>query len=227
MAFFPREFYTPAANTGFHPLFRLLDDFDTYSRQGNTNANGNGRHRRAHLQTFQPKFDVREIDDAYELHGELAGLNKQDVHIEFTDPQTLIVRGRIERTYSAGTPPAALEATKMSGAITEGKEEPEKNDHHATVEDAVDEEDASSTATPEATPATTVAEIAKPEKEEQTAAPKAKYWVSERSVGEFSRTFTFPGRIDQDAVSAKLEDGILTVRVPKAPKHEARRINIA
>jgi HSP20 family molecular chaperone IbpA len=219
MAFFPREFYGPT-NTGFHPLFRLLDDFDTYSRQ----SNGNGHHRKGHLPSFQPKFDVRELEEAFELHGELAGLNKQDVSIEFTDPQTLVVRGRIERTYQAGTPPAGLEGAKMSGAITEAGEETKKNDHHATVEDAADDEDGSTTA--EATPATTVAEVAKPQQEEKSA-PKAKFWVSERSVGDFSRTFTFPGRIDQDNVTAKLDDGILTVRVPKAPKHEARRINIA
>jgi HSP20 family molecular chaperone IbpA len=217
MAFFPRELY--GGNSGLTPLFRLLDDFDTYSRQSHPQ-----RHHRHHVPTFQPRFDVREVEGAYELHGELAGLNKKDVQIEFTDPQTLVVRGRVERSYTAGTPPADLaEGTEMSGAIAEDAEQgattPTKKDHQATVEDeSYDVID---------TPATTVAEVekAEPEKESKPA-DKSKYWVSERSIGEFSRTFSFAQRIEQDGVSAKLENGILTVRVPKSPKHEARRIDI-
>jgi HSP20 family molecular chaperone IbpA len=224
MAFFPRELY--GSNAGFTPLFRLLDDFDSYSRQA---GNGHHRHHRGHIPTFQPKFDVREVDDAYELHGELAGMNKKDVQIEFTDPQTLVVRGRIDRSYAAGTPPAGLvEDTQMSGAITEGGDDKASGtstpptaakDHQPTVEDESE--------VGEVTPATTVAEVAKPEPEkEKKPADKAKYWVSERSVGEFSRTFNFPVRVDQEGVTARFEDGILSVRVPKAPKHEARRIAI-
>lgn len=44
---------------------------------------------------------------------------------------------------------------------------------------------------------------------------KPNYWVSERSVGEFHRTFTFPSRVDNEGVKAKLKDGILSVTVPK------------
>jgi HSP20 family molecular chaperone IbpA len=213
MAFFPRELY--GANNSFTPLFRFLDDFDNYNKQTHPH-----RHHRGHIPTFQPKFDVREVEDAYELHGELAGMDKKDVHLEFTDPQTLLVRGRIERSYTAGTPPAGLlEETKMSGAITEGGEE--KKAHKVTVEDETDD------GSP--TPATTTAdEVEKhePEKESKKT-DKAKYWVSERSIGEFSRSFSFPVRINQDGVTAKLDNGILSVHVPKAPKHEARKIDVA
>ena len=54
----------------------------------------------------------------------------------------------------------------------------------------------------------------------------AKYWLTERSVGEFSRSFNFPTRVEQDLVSASFKDGILTVVVPKAKKHETRRIAV-
>ncbi|PNH40551.1 hypothetical protein VD0004_g6449 [Verticillium dahliae] len=231
MAFFPRNFYNSnsGSETSFTPLFRLLDDFDTYSRQGQSQQRG--------TIAFQPKFDVREVDDAYELHGELAGLNKKDVSIEFTDPHTLHIRGRVQRSYTAGTPPKGLlEDASASGALTEGSDKHEQpasgrsspKFHKPTVEDETDGAD--STAVP--TPASTVAEVSKPAAEEAST-PKArgprdtaKYWVTERSIGEFSRTFNFPGQILQDAVTASLNDGILTIRVPKAPKHEARRINI-
>jgi HSP20 family molecular chaperone IbpA len=51
-------------------------------------------------------------------------------------------------------------------------------------------------------------------------ADKAKYWPTERSMGEFSRNFNFPVLVDQDGVTANLKDGILSVLVPKANKHE-------
>ncbi|KAL5606649.1 hypothetical protein BROUX41_003046 [Berkeleyomyces rouxiae] len=50
---------------------------------------------------FQPRFAVRETSDAYELHGDLAGLSKKDVNVEFTDSQTLVVHGRVQRSDSS------------------------------------------------------------------------------------------------------------------------------
>jgi HSP20 family molecular chaperone IbpA len=208
MAFFPRTIYNSEAS--FTPLFRLLDDFDSYARQGHSNG------RRSALQNWQPKFDVREVDDAYELHGELPGLSKDNVHIEFTEPQTMLIRGKVERSYSAGTPPAGqIQDTDVSGAITEG-EEP-KNSHQATVEDEADSI---------ATPASTEVAEKTANVDEQKPSDKAKYWLTERSIGEFSRSFNFPSRVDQEEVSASMKDGILNVRVPKAKKHESRRITI-
>ncbi|ROT36974.1 HSP20-like chaperone [Sodiomyces alkalinus F11] len=200
MAYFPRNFY--GSDTSFTPLFRLLDDFDTYTRSQGDTTRGKGNI------AFQPKFDVRELEDAYELHGELPGISKENVSIEFSDPHTMLIRGRIERSYTAGTPPAGLvEDTQMSGAITEGGEKPK-------LRQASVEEESSEQATP-----STVAKSEGTKKQQD----RAKYWVSERTVGEFSRTFNFPGQIQQDGVSASLKDGILNVRVPKTPKHEARR----
>ncbi|OQE19282.1 hypothetical protein PENFLA_c019G05526 [Penicillium flavigenum] len=40
--------------------------------------------------------------------------------------------------------------------------------------------------------------------------------VSERSVGEFKRTFNFPSPIDQKNTHTQLKDGILSVTVPKS-----------
>ena len=53
---------------------------------------------------------------------------------------------------------------------------------------------------------------------------KTKYWVSERSVGEFHRSFSFPGRVDQDGVKASLKNGVLSIVVPKlaAIKHSRK-----
>ncbi|KAF4978935.1 hypothetical protein FZEAL_4773 [Fusarium zealandicum] len=208
MAFFPRNLYNSSSDGSFTPLFRLLDDFDSYSRQGQ-----NGRRGLSH---WQPKFDVRETGDAYELHGELPGISKEDVHIEFTEPQTMLIRGKTERTYTAGTPPAGLvEDTQMSGAITEGSEGA-KSPRQATVED--EDEDSSNEKGNEVTQ--------QPKEVQKKPTDTSKYWLTERSFGEFSRSFNFPTRVDQDIVSASFKDGILSIVVPKAKKHESRRIAV-
>lgn len=229
MAFFPRSFYgNNDASASFTPLFRLLDDFDTYSRQSGTHHG-----RRSCVPTFQPKFDIRETGETYELHGELPGMLKEDVHVEFTEPQTMVIRGKVQRSYTAGTPPTdgEVEDTAMSGAITDGPDtttEGRRNSNQATVEDEADAE-ANESGWENVAAKKTEKQHQQVEQHAQkpTVADKAKYWLTERSIGEFSRSFSFPSRVEQEEVSAILRDGILSVTVPKAKKHEARRINIA
>ncbi|OAA34484.1 heat shock protein 30 [Metarhizium rileyi] len=195
MSLFPRAFYDGESPSSFTPLFRLLDDFDTYARQSGNNQNG----QRSVMATWQPKFDLRETSDTYELYGELPGMNKDTVHIEFTEPQTMTVRGKAERTYSSGTHGARR--------IEDVSEKPA---HKATVEDE-------NTAT---------SETAVDKAQKQPEQPKYKYWLTERSVGEFSRSFNFPTAVDHDSVSASFRDGILAISVPKAKKPKSRRVAI-
>ena len=49
---------------------------------------------------------------------------------------------------------------------------------------------------------------------------------SEYNVGNFIRSFTLSTKIDSDAISANVEDGVLTVRLPKAKEAMPRRIEI-
>lgn len=181
----------------------MLDDFDRYNRQGDQSA-------RSSLKTFTPKFDLKELKDAYELHGELPGIEQKDIDIEFSDMHTLTVKGHTERSYTSGTPPAGfIESGSPKGAITEAEDT--QTAHKATVEDEGAE---SST------------EVVKQE-EPQVPKDETKYWVSERSVGSFSRSFTFPQNVDQDNVTASMKNGILSIHVPKAKKPESRKITIS
>lgn len=208
MSLFPRSYFAPEAS--FTPLFRLLDDFDNYSREQSSHT---GKSPRRSLPSFSPRFDVKETESGYELHGELPGVEKENVSIEFTEPQTIVISGRTERTYTSGSPPAGLVGEGefgKKGAITDGS----NNDHKASVADE-DAEKAKEQG----------AEVTKADGKQQQA-PKEKFWVSERSVGEFHRTFSFPTPVDQAAVAANLKDGILSVTVPKAKKHESRRIAV-
>ncbi|KAI1422639.1 30 kDa heat shock protein [Xylaria sp. FL1777] len=221
-------FYAAHSNDAgnFGSLFRFIDDWDKTFREP-VSRNGQAQSRRS-IQSFTPRFDVKETEQNYELHGELPGVDKKDVEIDFSDPQTMVVRGSVERTYTAGNPPAGLLGdTNKAGAITnephgEDNTETQSKAHKVTVEDEKEEGKAESTTVT----TTSGTESPKPETSGESQQPKQKFWVYERNVGNFSRSFTFSRRVDHENVTASLENGILTVIVPKAKKHESRPITI-
>ena len=49
---------------------------------------------------------------------------------------------------------------------------------------------------------------------------------TEYNVGHYSRSFTVSNKIDQEGISAQLEDGVLTLTLPKAKEMQPRRIAI-
>ncbi|KAL2891038.1 30 kDa heat shock protein [Ceratocystis lukuohia] len=228
---------------------------------------------------LQPKFEIRDTADAYELHGNLEGLDKKDVEIEFVDPQTLTVCGRVQRNSLSSTVPATADKTvdaegqdtQMSVDTepeTSPSAEPETRAprspspstyRKATVEDSPDEDDRLSITSMTSTRSSSSAgekrpidfsapskspKAAKVSQPSSSAAERAIFkapvpsvpakktppkntgnWDSERSFTQFSRTFTFPERIRPDRVHATLNDGILSVVVPKA-RQEARQVII-
>jgi len=190
----------------FTPLLRFLSDFDDLN-----NFHRDTPHLlQSKMPAFNPKFDVREIPSAYELHGELPGIEQKDIEIEFTDSQTLTVKGRTERSYSS---------VPVNGAITESnrsEDEKKKTGLQPTIED---EGEDGGNSHEEEKAVEKNGEAGAVEKRD----PKEvddKLWVSERSVGEFARSFSFPDRVDQDAVKASFKNGVLSIVVPKILKKE-------
>jgi len=49
---------------------------------------------------------------------------------------------------------------------------------------------------------------------------------TERAYGPFQRTFTVGVQLQQDAVTADYEDGVLTIRLPKAEAVKPRRVEV-
>lgn len=45
-----------------------------------------------------------------------------------------------------------------------------------------------------------------------------------RAYGPFSRNFQLPDYVDEDRLTADLVDGVLTIRIPKHPKAQPRKI---
>jgi len=54
----------------------------------------------------------------------------------------------------------------------------------------------------------------------------ARFHRRERDFGRFSRAVTLPGKIDNDKISAKMTNGVLTVTIPKADSARPRQIEI-
>ncbi|KUL84233.1 hypothetical protein ZTR_06920 [Talaromyces verruculosus] len=188
MSLFPR--------TGdFAPLFRLLDDYDLHrsGRSGHSAASSSS------ISSFAPRFDVRESKDAYHLDGELPGIAQKDIEIEFSDPQTLNIKGRAVREYHSN----ADSETETGNSPKPASVEDENSDAGKAVQKTSDKKEVS-----------------------KQAQNNFKYWVSERSVGEFHRSFNFPSRINQDGVKASLKNGVLSVVVPKAAPPASRKISI-
>lgn len=173
--------------------FRLLDELNQLSSSMDTTHGGNKR-------AFSPNFDIHETDSAYVLEGELPGLgDKSKINIEFTDDNTLLVRGNIEKSIHKTLPssePRALEGSTPVDADT--------NTEVQVVERAKGSQKA----------------VGKP-------TGGYRCWVSERTVGEFQRSFSLPGAVDINAVKASLENGLLKIIVPKREVVKGKKIEIS
>lgn len=201
-----------------HPLDTLLlsDPFFTNffwpgahnrPREGITQRGEKGEEDVGGVRAFSPNFDVHETHKEYILEGELPGLDKNNLTIEFTDTNTLVIRGKIERSYTAEVPAdKLLEGVGLRGTITEGKEEKEEGKEKEKEKEGEKKEGEKREGKGEDEP--------------------VKYWISERTVGTFQRSFSFPGEIDQDNVKASYENGLLRIVVPKKEKRSAKRIDI-
>lgn len=278
MPFYQRAFFNPAtADNAFTNIFQLINDIDSYQREASPAAapacqpqqqqqqrvckpRHEHQHRRGGFNSvfgasrpFNPRFDVRETESTYELHGELAGVDRNNVSLEFTEPQTLVISGNVERDYSSATPAAAPVTAPEAVADTHSESDDEPilpggartpadedepfteidaprspspaRSHRATVTDEATEDARERGEDVSNEKAAEVADPAEvaPEETETPAAPSERYWFQERAVGQFKRVFNFPVPVDEASVRASLENGILNVSIPKA-KRETRRI---
>lgn len=175
-------------------LFRLFDEF----------------HRRGANSHIIPRFDVCEFSDAYELHGELPGIDKKDLQIEFADAQTLLLHGVFRRSYKLDTP---LKEPRIS--------DQSYNDTSMAKHERNEQQDSGTKTQNRSSSKQGIEELDKKNKRNEP-----KFWATERVFGEFSRPFTFVNKIYHNGVTAELKDGILTVRVPKTGDSSPHKIEI-
>jgi HSP20 family protein len=179
-------------------LFDSLDDHPFLNMNSSFFRDANvGRNNRA---------NVSETATEYKVEVEVPGYQKGEISIEFgPDGKSLTIAGRTEKSFEQG--PATDEAESNAGKSVTVEEAPEEGE------------------TPSQPQSTAVAETNKDKTVGVPAGPK--YWISERSVGSFSRTFNFASALNHDNAAAHLENGLLTVVIPKATKADVRKITIA
>lgn len=64
------------------------------------------------------------------------------------------------------------------------------------------------------------------ERKHETEEKHEGYYSRERITGSFARTFTLPKGTEQDDISAKFDDGVLTITVPRKEEAKPRTISI-
>lgn len=234
-AFFARPAF-PAVHD-IAPLFSALEDSFAQLEQAHRQA------RKHFKRPFNPKFDVKEVQGAYSVEGELPGFDAKDISIEFLDDgHTLQIKGKtvhesrqqnsLEGAQSEA--PKAVEAVPAAEQPANTSETSSVKSYHATVEDEVEEgskQPANTSAVaeqPQPAQEESVAESSTQaaEQRQQQEQPDTKHWIKERYTGSFTRSFQFPSKVDQEAVKASLKDGILAITLPFARKPESRRIQI-
>ena len=57
-------------------------------------------------------------------------------------------------------------------------------------------------------------------------ADKSTWHLTERRYGHFSRSFVLPRDVQQEAIEARFDNGVLTVSIPKSERTRRRRIEI-
>ncbi|PLN84236.1 HSP20-like chaperone [Aspergillus taichungensis] len=186
------------------PLFSLFDDYDVHRSHHSNKA--------VATQPFIPTFDVYETNDIYYLHGELPGVSQEDITIEFTDPQTMSIKGRTGHKDRLFQTSSTRQINKNSSSSSPKYQRP-------SVEEDSGEDDEASIASS----SSTSCEVT-PSK--QIESPTYKYLITERSTGDFYRVFSFATRVDQNSVSARLQDGILSISVPKERAPQLKKIRI-
>ncbi|KAK9449640.1 HSP20-like chaperone [Limtongia smithiae] len=114
------RFFAPPATTRdmVYPsrLFRLLDDPGFFSALDLPTPLASSLDNTAFTRT--PTFDVKETDNEFVLQGELPGVEKDNLSLEFVDPHTLSVRGVIEKTKDYEQPPTAASTKASADADT-------------------------------------------------------------------------------------------------------------
>jgi HSP20 family molecular chaperone IbpA len=202
---------------GFAPLFRLADEIERASRGGSCPAR-----RSPAAPSFLPRFDVKETKDAYELTGELPGIEQADVNIEWTDEHTLSISGHSEsRSTRTNAPEPAAAPAEPEKAESETSSAYQKPSVEDDGQDFVDVEKPTTE-----DQSTSEEKVEEPVAAKQATTQRTRYLITERSSGTFRRVFKFPGHVDHDNVKASLKNGVLSISAPKALPKEPRRIVI-
>ncbi|KAB2580813.1 30 kDa heat shock protein [Lasiodiplodia theobromae] len=165
-----------------------------------------------------PDFDVRETESAFYLEGELPGVaDRGAVRLDWIDRRTLSIDAKIEkvdleaewgllRPIRVGNKPRRPSVSaSTSGSSTCSEDNMVVDEQQQQQQQEQQDED-----------------VKMASLEAQPSKPLVREWLSERRVGHYQRTFTFPTDVDASAIRARLGQGLLRVLVPKVVRTGAR-----
>ncbi|KUJ15257.1 HSP20-like chaperone [Mollisia scopiformis] len=223
--------YGGGIDRDFSPILNYIDEFDRHFSR---------RHR--FMNCFIPRFDLEEDAHNYYLYGEIPGATIDTITIEAHSNHTLQIYGK---TIRVG--PALLSSQPQEGSDGGGEfVKVQVEDHeHSTAEHKEHVEPPTSAPTQQAVastfppPPTQGQQLGHPHHERHhtfgggldNGNPSQRHiLLSERLVGDFHRTFAFPSPVVEDGVRASLENGVLSLVVPKkdggSEERRGRRVPI-
>lgn len=138
-----------------------------------------------------PKVNLKETPEAYLIEGEVPGVEKKDISLDWVDDSTLVLKTKSEK-------------------VVEHKPSAPADDESQTQKAAEGQTSEPST---EVTTTNANKEIAHTEH-------KPVYHHVERSTGSYMRAFQLPGNVKHDEVKAALKNGVLTVTIPKVQDND-------
>ncbi|KAK4923918.1 Heat shock 70 kDa protein 1A [Elasticomyces elasticus] len=149
-----------------------------------------------------PDVDVRDSGDDYLIDIEVPGVkNTADVHLDWTSSRSFVLSGESLR-HPLTSSPMKLQSVHRPGTAE-------------VVESGMD--DAATSIPKKSTGYERNGSVGhKHNAKEEVQAPGLPHLLAgERRVGFFKRVFTLPCEVDVEKVSAKLEAGLLSLKVPK------------
>jgi len=166
-------------------------------------------HHHHFMNYFMPRFDLEEDAQFYYLSGEIPGAKVEDVTIEPRDDHTLVIQGTTH-SESAGSSAPVQDINHSHENQT-----PAPTEEHRKVEE-VESSDLNgkpaSQSHPRSHPGHSTGENGAKNGFEQTG---IKILLRERLVGNFFRTFAFPSPIHDEGIQASMENGVLSLLIPK------------
>jgi HSP20 family protein len=231
--------YGTGIDRDFSPVLHYLDEFDRHFSR---------RHR--FVNCFIPRFDLEEDSKNYYLYGDIPGASVEDITVEARDNHTLVIYGKTNRVGPEPQAQGDIGGGEEAGFVKVNIEDREKD----MGDEKGDEITLAPSATPTFPPPPTQETLPNPpavaihpqgtaihghahHQRRGTATmptpamPSHTVLLSERLVGDVHRTFAFPAAVEEQGIQASMENGVLSLVVPKKnqdarEKERGRRIPI-
>ncbi|ORY84878.1 HSP20-like chaperone, partial [Protomyces lactucae-debilis] len=149
-----------------------------------------------------PRVRLSEEGERYKVEAEVPGFPKESLNLQFQDDYTLLLSGKYEQETREG--PEQQELSTDQGQQQQQQQQAAKQDQG------------------NGKPASTAVSKSG-DKQVSTNIQQPRVWRNERISQSFQRQIVFPTAVNQDAVEASLDHGLLKLAVPKLAEEKHRK----